>query len=217
MAAAILIISWDKSIGQANKPGNWLIYFGNQKINQQWNFHNEFQYRQKSWMGDLSQILLRVGVGYNLTHNNNNILVGYGFIKSFEPKDSLGNRKQTNEDRIFQQFITKHNWGTVSLTHRLRIEQRFIENDFSMRGRYFLLANLPLNKKTLSKGAIYIASSDEIFFNITSGRFDRNRIYSGLGYVFETNIRVETGFMIQNTVSRQTKQFQIILINNLPF
>lgn len=31
---------------------------------------------------DLEQLLLRIGVGYNLTENNNNIFLGYGFINS---------------------------------------------------------------------------------------------------------------------------------------
>ena len=65
---------------QKTDVGNWFIYFGNQKINNRWNWHNEVQYRNFNFIGDLQQLLLRTGIGYNLTENNNNILLGYGFI-----------------------------------------------------------------------------------------------------------------------------------------
>jgi intein/homing endonuclease len=61
---------------------NWLIYFGNQKINKKWNWHNELQYRNDDFAGDLQKLLLRTGIEYNLTENNNNILLGYAFTNS---------------------------------------------------------------------------------------------------------------------------------------
>ena len=59
---------------QKSNVGNWFVYLGNQKINNQWNWHNELQYRNFNFLGDLNQLLLRTGIGYNLTENNNNIL-----------------------------------------------------------------------------------------------------------------------------------------------
>lgn len=52
---------------------NWFLYFGNQKINDRWNLHSEVQYRNYNFAGDLEQLLLRIGIGYNLSENNNNI------------------------------------------------------------------------------------------------------------------------------------------------
>lgn len=59
-----------------------MIYFGNNKLNEKFNIHNEVQYRNYNAVGDLEQLLLRTGLGYNLTPNNNNLLLGYGFIRS---------------------------------------------------------------------------------------------------------------------------------------
>ena len=62
---------------QSTDIGNWFLYFGNQKINNRWNWHNEVQYRNYNFAGDLEQLLLRTGIGYNLTENNNNVLLGF--------------------------------------------------------------------------------------------------------------------------------------------
>ncbi len=216
MLLLMFTLNCTKGVGQSNLTGNWLIYFGNQKINQKWNIHNEVQYRNYNWLGDASQLLFRIGIGYDLSENNNNIMAGYGFIKSYIYQDYSSSKKELDEHRIFQQFITKHQWKSLFLTHRIRSEERFIEKDFSFRMRYFLLINIPLNKQTLEKEAIYLASSDEIFFNVTDGKYDRNRIYMGLGYAFNKYVRTEAGFMVQHTLNASQKQFQIILINNLP-
>ena len=67
---------------QDSDLGNWIIYFGNKQINERINWHHEVQYRNYNAIGDLEQLLLRTGLGYNLTENNNNLLLGYGFIRS---------------------------------------------------------------------------------------------------------------------------------------
>ena len=55
------------SFSQDTEIGNWFVYFGNQKINSKFNWHNEVQYRNYNFAGDLQQLLLRTGIGYNLT------------------------------------------------------------------------------------------------------------------------------------------------------
>ena len=57
--------------------GNWLLYIGDKKLDSKWNIHNEVQYRNYNAIGDLEQLLLRTGIGYNLTENNNNILLTF--------------------------------------------------------------------------------------------------------------------------------------------
>ena len=69
--------------------GNWLLYIGDKKLDSKWNIHNEVQYRNYNAIGDLEQLLLRTGIGYNLTENNNNILLGYGYILSENYKNAF--------------------------------------------------------------------------------------------------------------------------------
>ena len=202
---------------QKSNTGNWFIYFGNQKINNKWNWHNEVQYRNFNFMGDLSQLLVRTGIGFNLTENNNNILLGYGFINSQKYLSNSNEKVGTNEHRVFQQFITRQSFNKVFLQHRYRIEERFLPNDFQMRFRYFLGINIPINKPRLEKNAYYFSAYNEIFINAQQNIFDRNRLYGAIGYVFNKNIKMEAGYMAQTLESTNRNQFQIVIFNNIPF
>jgi hypothetical protein len=202
---------------QKSNTGNWFIYFGNQKINNKWNWHNEVQYRNFNFMGDLSQLLVRTGIGYNLTENNNNILLGYGFINSQKYLSNSNEKVGTNEHRVFQQFITRQNFNNVFLQHRYRIEERFFPNDFQMRFRYFLGINIPINKSRLEKNTYYFSAYNEVFINAQQNIFDRNRLYGAIGYIFNKNIKMEAGYMVQTLESTNRNQFQIVIFNNIPF
>lgn len=202
---------------QKSNVGNWFVYLGNQKINNQWNWHNELQYRNFNFLGDLNQLLLRTGIGYNLTENNNNILLGYGFINSQKYLSNSNEKVGTNEHRVYQQFITRQNFNKVFLQHRYRIEERFLPNDFQMRFRYFLGINIPINKPKIEKNAYYFSAYNEIFINAQQKIFDRNRLYGAIGYVFNKNIKIEAGYMAQILETNNRNQFQIVVFNNTPF
>ncbi len=214
---ALFMYQSNTAFAQKSDIGNWFIYFGNQKINKKWNWHNEVQYRNYNFAGDLQQLLLRTGIGYNLTGNNNNVLLGYAFINSQRYLLNSNDKAGTNEHRIYQQFITRQNFSSVFIQHRYRIEERFLPNDFQVRFRYFLSLNVPINNKTMSGKTFYASAYNEIFINMDSPIFDRNRIYAGLGYVINKNFRVETGFMAQSLEQTNRNQFQIIVFNNIPF
>ena len=200
------------SIAQESDFGNWLIYIGNKKLNSKWNIHNEVQYRNYDAVGDLEQLLLRTGVGYNLSENNHNVLLGYGYILSenYKAQSESNDKISVNEHRIFQQFTSKDRIGIVSLTHRYRFEQRFVEDVFKMRFRYFLAAKIPLIKVEDGFTKFYLSAYNEVFLNTESAVFDRNRVYAGLGYQLSKRIRMEAGYMNQLFETSSRDQFNLI-------
>jgi len=202
---------------QESETGNWLIYFGNQKINDRWNWHNEVQYRNYNFIGDLEQLLLRTGIGYNLSAKNNNLLLGYAYIYTEPYLTGTNEKTQTSEHRIFQQFISRQTFDRFNIQHRYRIEERFIENDFKLRFRYFLSLNLPLNKKEMVKDAFYLSLYNEIFLQDQEPVFDRDRLYGALGFVMNDYLRFEAGYMVQLYADDHRGQFQFVLFNNFPF
>ena len=197
-------------ISQESNFGNWLLYIGNKQINQKWNFHNEVQYRNYNAVGDLEQLLIRVGLGYNITDNNNNLLLGYGYILSQNYLGDVNEKFSMNEHRIFQQFISKQNVGKLKLSHRYRFEQRFIENDFKLRLRYFLGLKYPLTNTDKNDYKLYISAYNEIFLNTRTSVFDRNRLYGGVGYKVNSNINLEIGYMNQFFENSGRDQLNII-------
>lgn len=184
-------------ISQESNFGNWFVYFGNKQINTKWNWHNEIQHRNYNAIGDLEQLLLRTGVGHNLTEGNNNVLMGYAYVKSKNYVSDILDKTDVQEHRIFQQFITRQAFGRFRLQHRYRFEQRFIEDNFSMRLRYFLGLNIPINNKDMVEKTWYVSTYNEIFLNMENPIFDRNRLYGGLGYGLNKNTRFEIGYMNQ--------------------
>ncbi len=201
--------------GQKSDLGNWIIYFGNYKINSRWNFHSEAQYRNYDALGDLEQLLLRTGVGYNLSENNNNILLGYGFIETQNYIAGLEDKVRVDEHRLFQQFIKRHRVESVFLQHRFRLEERFIESDFKMRFRYFLAVNVPLNSSEMENNTFYLSTYNEIFLNANGAAFDRNRAFGGLGFRLNPVFRFELGYMNQFLNSRSRDQINIITFVSL--
>lgn len=207
----------NNSFSQKSGVGNWFIYFGNQKINNNWNWQNEIQHRSYNFINDTNQLILRTGLGYNLSENNNNLLLGYGFINTQQYIKNLEEKVSVNEHRVYQQFITKQNFASFFTQHRYRLEDRFLKNNFKIRFRYFLGLNIPINKKTVEQNAFYFSIFNEIFVNTKQQIFDRNRLYGALGFVLDKNFKVEAGFMAQTLENTNRNQFQITIFNNLPF
>jgi len=201
-------------LSQNSDLGNWLIYIGSKELKNGWNIHNEVQYRNYDAVGDLEQLLLRTGLGYNLTENNNNLLLGYGYILSENYVGETDQKVSVNEHRIFQQFTTKQKVGVLNLSHRYRFEQRFVEDDFKLRFRYFLGLKIPLQNKADGNNPLYLSAYNEIFLNTKSEIFDRNRLYGGLGYQFSKQLRLELGYMNQFFETSGRDQLNIMAFVN---
>jgi len=195
---------------QDSSLGNWWIYFGNIELKNGFNLHHEIQYRNYNVAGDLEQLLIRTGIGYNLTKNNNNVLLGYGYILG-ENYVSESEKEAVQEHRIFQQYITSQKFNKIRLLHRYRFEERFIENDFRFRFRYSLSVNYSLSKEAFSDKSFYLSSYNEIFINGDKNAFDRNRLYGALGYKYSSNLRFEAGYMNQFLDTGSSDQINLVV------
>lgn len=198
---------------QPSSLGNWLIAIGDKRFNAKWNWHQEIQYRNFNFLGDTEQLLLRTGVGYNLSENNNNVLMGYAYVYS-EPYASDGSKSSFSEHRLYQQFITRQTFGRFSIQHRYRFEERFLPDDFRLRFRYFLALNVALSKKLMTDGTLYLSAYNEIFLHTDNNYFDRDRIYGGLGYRFNSICRLEFGLMSQVTSTQTRNQLNFFAYFN---
>jgi len=205
------------SSGQKSNFGAWFIYFGNQAIDKKWNWYNEVQLRNYNFIGDLEQLVLRTGIGYNLTENNNNVLLGFAYIYSERYVSGTDKKLSNNVFTIYQQFINRVNYGRVFIQHRYRIEERFFPDDFRMRFRYFLSLNIPITKATMSQHTLYLSAYNEIFLNSETPVFDQDRVYGAMGFVINKNLRTELGVMTQFFENRNKSQLQIVFFNNIPF
>lgn len=193
--------------------GNWLMYFGTNKISEKFSIHSELQYRNHTISPtNIEQLLLRTGLNYHFKPNAS-ATFGYAHIGN-HVYESVRKSPETEEHRIWQQLLTTNNIGRVKFEHRYRLEERFAETDFKIRFRYRLMLFVPLNRPKIETGTMYLGVYDEIFINDKATFFDRNRLYGGLGYQHADNIHFQVGVLRQETQTASKTFLQIGLIFN---
>lgn len=210
-----------KLFGQVdeNQTGAWYMYFWNTTIKEgPWGLQGDIQHRNWDILGDMEQLMLRGGLTYKPVDAAILFTLGYAHIRTGEFGEGTS---IVHENRIYQEALFSQKiGGRFYLTHRFRYEQRFVEDqDMRTRYRYNLFLNVPLNRKDLQPGAIYLALYNELFINgqrdIGNGNevalFDRNRVYGALGYSLIEGLRVQLGVMRQITDNWEKNQLQVSL------
>ncbi|MFZ6051183.1 DUF2490 domain-containing protein [Halocola ammonii] len=196
--------------------GNWLMYFGQNRISEKLSVHTEFQYRNHTALPvNVEQLMIRTGLNYHLNENAF-VTAGYAYIPSYV-YDSEQSAPEQEEHRIWQQLIMNNYLGRVKFEHRYRVEQRWVDDDYRNRFRYRLMAFIPLNKKQMGPKAIFIGLYDEIFVNGEQVFFDRNRAYAALGYQINAATQVQAGLLHQQQSNFGKRYLQFTLVYNPDF
>ncbi|WP_343535015.1 DUF2490 domain-containing protein [Pedobacter sp.] len=195
----------------------WFLFLNSTKFNDKWGMHFDFQLRSADNWDMVRNVLVRPGVTYYI-NKNSNATVGYLFTQTYFPKmdavtiggfDAVVPKNTFTEHRIWQQYIYNHQpWKGAALSHRFRLEQRFIERQtddlFSQRFRYFFRLVQPLQKQAgaFEKG-MFVALQNEFFLNLQNkdelngSTFDQNRAYLAVGYRVSKAFDIEAGYLNQ--------------------
>jgi hypothetical protein len=162
---------------------------------------------------ELRQAMFRVGVQRDLAPGAS-VMLGYAQVPTFDAATTTW----VAESRIFQQAIVKHRLNRVHLTHRFRLEERWISDQtLRLRLRYFALVNLPLRGTELRPGIPYVTAYNEFFVVPNGGMFDRNRLYVGFGYCLSPTLRADLGLMAQTALTSTQTQWNLILHHSIPY
>lgn len=196
--------------------GAWYMYFWNHERSESaFGWQGDIQYRAWDALPDMEQLLLRGGLTWRPGEGPVKLTLGVAHITTGE----YGRGSATVEERrLYQEALIPQRLGRAQLTHRLRLEQRDVDGQSTRnRARYFVALNYPLNGPTLAPGAIYASIYNELFLNLENdiggGRevdyYDRNRSYAALGYVVSTGLRLQFGYMHQDTADWDKGQLQL--------
>lgn len=217
----------------------WYMYFGDHPFGQgPWGLHFDGQVRRQGVGQKWQQLLLRPGVNYDLTPDVQ-ASGGYAFIKS-HPYGDFPAEFVTPEHRIWQQLILKQKAERAGLTHRFRLEQRFVgvkvhtagggerldRYSYRNRFRYFVKAVIPL-AKTGEDSKYFLSFYNEVMFNfgrnVQNNIFDQNRAYAALGRKLPWLGNLEVGYLQQTVQQGNGRVFefnhtlQVGLFSVLPF
>ena len=181
----------------------WLAWNHSDKFSDKFGLHLDVQFRSADDYQFMRNIMVRPGLHYYLTQNQT-LTVGYLYVNTQSRTESEVNH--FIESRIWEQYMVNHKVGKLPITHRLRLEQRFINNGppvFSQRFRYFVRGLIPIKADSTFNKGIFVALQNEVFLNlqnkakINDNLFDQNRAYVAAGYRFSKKIDLETGYLLQ--------------------
>ncbi len=183
------------------------MFFPDVKLNETWNVASDFQIRQAEALDQNRQTLARTSLNYTIAPGLK-IGAGYAYVNSTDY--DLLIEPDNSENRIFQQLEYKWTLGEpVGLSHRVRVEQRFIEqngaSNFANRLRYRISGRYP----KASEPGLYLSMNNEFFVDYARGTWAtlaQNRFYSALGLpVGEARkVRAEVGYLWQ-AVRRESR------------
>ena len=222
--AILILLPWlPLAHADEDRTGAWYMYFWNHdRSDSRFGAQGDIQYRNWDLLGDMEQLLIRGGLTWRPTQGPLKLTLGLAHITSGE----FGNRSNNSEEiRLYQEALIPHRIGRrAHFTHRLRLEQRDVDGQNTRnRFRYFLAFNYPLNQDTLGAGAVYLSFYNELFVNLEKDigggrkvdRYDRNRAYGAIGYSVSDRVRLQFGYMHQDSDTREKGQLQFNLFHSL--
>lgn len=207
-----------------NNANGWFMYFGDHPISgSKWGVHLEGQWRRHDIVQNWQQLLLRPAVNYQM---NANVMLtaGYGFIDTHR-YGAFPVSRAFLEHRVFQQVQVANKIGKVNMTHRYRLEQRFLgqNNEWRHENRFRYMARVMVPLKGKWSLAIFAEPMINFGRNVGANVFDQNRAYVAAAYQMRKHARLEVGFMEQTILQRNGRNvennhtFQLAVYSNLPF
>lgn len=208
---AVVCLLSTRLFAQSSQTTVWGAWFHTQRLSDKWGVAFDGQFRSADDVKYLRNILLRPSIAYYFD-NNHVASIGYAYIGT--NGRNLDEKTHRNESRIWEQFVISHKVGRIPLTHRFRLEQRFLgntsvgdvegnDNLFSQRFRYFVRGIVPFKKDSIFTQGIYLAAQNELFLNLQNKNklnnsvYDQNRAFIAIGYRFSKKIDIEAGYLNQ--------------------
>jgi len=155
------------------------------------------QYRSFDLAYDTRLFLVSAYVDYEIA-NEVKPAAGFMFLV-LDSYKSDNSKKERYEKRPFQQVTLGGNIGRTSVSHRFRVEERFISNpdEFIVRLRYLISLRIPFNRAG-EKEKLYGILKNELRMNVVKeDPFDSNRLTAGLGIKVGKSAAIEVAFINQ--------------------
>jgi hypothetical protein len=201
--AGLLWPSNSASAQSVDDAGLWTAWFGQGELqpsgcpgdNLRWWFDGQLRFLDDA--EGLNQSLVRPGLGWSISERST-LWAGYAWIHT-EPIAGTG----FDEHRTWQQWTWSREIDLLKLSHRSRLEQRFVEtgDDTGLRFRQLVRAE----RRLAAFPNVSLVGWDEIFYHLNDtdwgaeAGFDQNRAFAGVGFNMDPDCRwrTEIGYLNQ--------------------
>lgn len=191
-----LLFTHTAAHAQNDELGSWDIANLSLSLNSRFMLWLEAQTRSQRLTNDFYYHEFKGGLQYKL-QDKATVMLGTGDYKTYSFPGNYKTPMQVKEWRIWEQLVISNNINRVKLEHRYRIEQRWLNGDFSNRFRYRLNPIIPLNHQSIVPHTLYLTAFDEVFFTNTAPFFLRNRFFAGTGFQFSKVVAAQIGWIRQ--------------------
>ena len=229
----LTLMSYGQRLSDRNAIG-WYTYNGNHNVGKNWAVHTEYQWRRIDLIQGWQQSLARLGLVRNVS-DRVKVSGGYTYFTTFPygryPQAERG--VPYSEHRLYEDIQLKDTYRRLELTHRFRLEQRWLaqlsESDprqvstwaYQNRIRYQIAGKLALQGATVDDNEWYVNFFDELFIgfgpNVNQNIYNQNRISGGLGYQFSDKFSVELNYLnqiVQHADPEPISQLPVFEYNN---
>jgi len=192
---------------------SWMGYYNILHINEKWSINSDAQVRSRNWLNQWSQILFRAGVACQMSPSiaistgiawfNNAIYHGDAYIFK-------------NEFRLWQEFSQQLRVNPITISNRVRAEERFIQQSnlltkFSVYDYLYRLRDKIAMVVPLRRNRMAIEMGDEIMINPSfwnsTDFFDTNRAFVGVFCNINPSTKIQCQYMFQ----RQSKNKSLLM------
>ena len=172
----------------------WVPVNLNVKLSDNWRGFLEVQPRIGNNAQDLNVAIVRPAIGYAF---NSNWTVWAGYLMQATRNSS---NDYNIENRSWQGLTFKDKYDSNIVEVRNRLEQRFLPHNHDISYRWRTRVRI---EHLFDQSPWSLIASEEIFVNLNNNEVNKNlqdglnqnRAYVGVGYRFNPNFQVETGYL----------------------
>ncbi len=186
---------------------SWWVYQGDHSLGKtDFGVFVQVQARRANAGATWQQMQFLQGLTYQLSPKVQ-VSAGYVWTRTARYGDRPAPRPLL-EHRTYQQLLIKHTANKLTLDHRFRLEQRFLETTagnlnyfrYQNRIRYQLRLAIPVTQKWYAYGG------SEVMFHFGPNHgpdaLDQHRPFGGIGYKLSEHNKLETGYLLQHLLQR---------------
>lgn len=174
-----------------NSLGAWYMLNVNHSVSNKLSIKTGAQLRSYEVFNNINLLFLYSGVNYKI-NTNSTFTLCYGYLDIDKTFKDAGFPHQY-ENRIYEQFSYKHKLVNLPITHRIRVEHRFLNYAHELENKHRL--RYSLGTKIKLSNNLYINTSNEFFANLKEDMFTENRLYTGLDINISKAYSIQLGYL----------------------
>lgn len=171
--------------------GAWYMLDATHAVSNKIGIKTGVQLRSYEVFNNINLLFVYTGINYKISKNTIFTLT-YGYLDIDRTYADIG-FPHLYENRIYEQLSYKHKLSKLPISHRLRVEHRFLNYkhklDTKHRLRYCLGSKIALTEDC------FLNVSNEFFTNLKKDTATENRLYAAVGLNISKANNIQLGYL----------------------